>query len=620
MGSTDPILSIVRRARRRIGLQSVLSRFAVAALWVGASLLILVCASKGLAAWWPDLGARGWWFPVLLGLAFAGLALALVLTRGRRPSDVAVASLVDVQLKLHDRLSTAMAVAGRQDPFAAAAIEDGVRLASDRRLTESLGRAMPVRWPKNGWIGPLLCVLAVAVWWFVPGLSPAAVQAAPVSDPELAAAESAAQMQIEAVQQQIEQSPELSKELGDIAPQQGASNDPTNDRKTPDEIHRETARRMTELSQKLDDVLSSERTQSLSAMRDALSKIEPGKSPEVKALAEALKIGDAAAASEAMQEVMEQIASGKMDEATREQMAADLERLAQQIADAADSNEALREALESAGMDGELASNMEAVEAALAASKSLNAEQKERLRKAIKSQKSANAKLRKLSESCKKSCSQCKNGGSKSKDGTPSSDSEDADSEAGEQAEGVLSEMEADAELESAAKSLRSQCRSGQCQGSRPGPESRKSGTGREGGTKGGAIGEGDGGDGTDAVAAEVAGKKSQMGSKRKAVIARQLVDAPPLVGESRARLREIAGDIERGYEEGTDDDPVPPHLRDLHKHYFGDLKQRIDAKSAGGAAGGSGGSGGGSPPTSPNVDSTGKQSSDKAPSAGSKP
>jgi hypothetical protein len=44
--------------------------------------------------------------------------------------------------------------------------------------------------------------------------------------------------------------------------------------------------------------------------------------------------------------------------------------------------------------------------------------------------------------------------------------------------------------------------------------------------------------------------------------------------------LREIAGNIERGYEDGTDDDPVPPHLRDLHKHYFGDLKKRIDAKS----------------------------------------
>jgi len=538
-------------------------------------MLACACASKALAAWWPGLGTRGWWFLALLGLAVSTVAVLLFLTRGRRPSDIAVASMVDVRLKLHDRLSTAMAVAGREDAFAAAALEDGVRVAKDRRLTESLGRALPVLWPRNSWVGPLLCVGAIAVWWFVPGVSPSVVKTVFASDPEVAAAEAAAQMQMEAVQQQIELSPELAKELGDMASNTGEESEPRNDPRTPEEIQRETARRMTDLSQKLDDVLSSERTQSLSAMRDALSKIEPGKSPEVKALAEALKMGDAAAAQEALAQMMEQIASESMDDAARKQMAADLERLAQQIADAADSNEALREALETAGMDGDLASNTEAVEAALAAAKNLNAEQKERLRKAIKSQKSANAKLRKLSRSCKSACSKCKNGGSKSKDGSPSSSSEDSDGEAGEDAEEVLDEMEADAELENAAKSLRSQCRSGQCQSPSGGGRG-----GRQGGTRGGAIAEGPQGDGTDAVAAEVEEKKSQMGSKRKGVIARQLVDAPPVVGESRTKLQEIASDIERGYEEGTEDDPVPPHLRDLHKHYFGDVKQRIDAKT----------------------------------------
>ena len=572
MSSADPILFVVKRARRRIGMQAVATRLAVVSLWVGGVLLVCACASKALAAWWPSLGARGWWFPALLGLAVAAVGVILFLTRGRRPSDVAVASIVDVRLKLHDRLSTAIAVAGREDAFATAAREDGVRVAIDRRLTESLGRALPVLWPRNSWIGPLLCVAAMAVWWFVPGLSPTVMKAALASDPELVAAEAAAQMQMEAVQQQIELSSELLKELGDMTPKPGESE---SDRTTPEGIQRETARRMTDLSQKLDNVLSGERTQSLSAMRDALSKIEPGKNPEVKALAEALKMGDAAAAQEALAQVMEQISSGSMDEATREQMAADLERLAKQIADAADSNEALRDALEAAGMDSDLASNTEAVEAALAAAKNLNAEQKERLRKAIKSQKSANAKLRKISQSCKSACSKCKNRGAKSKDGSPSSSSEDSDSEAGEDAEEVLSEMEADAELENAAKSLRSQCRSGQCQSPSGGGRG-----GRQGGTKGGAIAEGPQGDGTDAVAAEVEGKKSQMGSKRKGVIARQLVEAPPVVGESRTKLQEIAGDIERGYEEGTADDPVPPHLRDLHKHYFGDVKQRIDAKT----------------------------------------
>jgi len=567
MSSGDPIATVVKRARRRIELQSLATRFAGAVLWMGGGLLACASASKLLAHWWPSVGVRGWWFPALLGLALAVLGGFLYLTRGRRQSDVAVASIVDVRLKLHDRLSTALAMRGRTDPFASAAIEDGTLAAQDRRVIDSLGRALPVRWPKSTWAGPTLCALAAAVWWFVPVLPPAVIMATLATDPEVAAAQTAAQMQIEAVQQQIDLSPELAKELGEIAPMGGEEAQPPRDQRTPEQIQRETARRMTDLSQKLDEVLSGERTQSLSAMRDALSKIEPGKSPEVKALAEALKLGDAAEAQSALQEVMDQIANGQMDEATRAQMAEDLERLAKQIADAADSNDALRTALEAEGMDGDLAADIDATEAALAAAKNLNAEQKARLRKAIKSQKIAKEKLQKLSTSCKKACSKCKNGGGEGDEAM--------------EAEEVLSEMEADEELESAAKSLRSQCRSGQCRTSGNPADGRGS---RQAGTEGGPIAEGPHGDGTDKIDAEVASRKSQMGSKRKGVIARQLVDAPPVVGESRAKLREIAGNIERGYEDGTDNDPVPPHLRDLHKHYFGDLKKRIDAKSGNGA------------------------------------
>ena len=62
------------------------------------------------------------------------------------------------------------------------------------------------------------------------------------------------------------------------------------------------------------------------------------------------------------------------------------------------------------------------------------------------------------------------------------------------------------------------------------------------------------------------------------------MVEGEQVVGEARARLQRISDRIARGHEEGLDEDPIPPHLRDVHQHYFGELKGRIDAVPKGGA------------------------------------
>ena len=54
------------------------------------------------------------------------------------------------------------------------------------------------------------------------------------------------------------------------------------------------------------------------------------------------------------------------------------------------------------------------------------------------------------------------------------------------------------------------------------------------------------------------------------------------MVGEAKASLRKLSNRIGRGYEEGVSEDPVPPHLREVHKRYFGEVKKRIDAKIGG--------------------------------------
>ena len=40
---------------------------------------------------------------------------------------------------------------------------------------------------------------------------------------------------------------------------------------------------------------------------------------------------------------------------------------------------------------------------------------------------------------------------------------------------------------------------------------------------------------------------------------------------------------VQEGLEEGTEEDPVPAHLKGAHKRYFEQWKRRLDAKPAAG-------------------------------------
>ena len=65
-------------------------------------------------------------------------------------------------------------------------------------------------------------------------------------------------------------------------------------------------------------------------------------------------------------------------------------------------------------------------------------------------------------------------------------------------------------------------------------------------------------------------------------IIGREMIEGEVVVGESRAALKRIADRIARGDEEGVGEDPVPPHLRDVHRHYFGEVEKRIRAVTKG--------------------------------------
>ncbi len=67
-------------------------------------------------------------------------------------------------------------------------------------------------------------------------------------------------------------------------------------------------------------------------------------------------------------------------------------------------------------------------------------------------------------------------------------------------------------------------------------------------------------------------------------IIARQFIEGPQVVGESKAGLRQVAAAVAQGFDEALGEDPLPRKYHEAHKHYFGELKKRVEVvKPAGG-------------------------------------
>ncbi|MEE8271007.1 MAG: hypothetical protein V3R98_04650, partial [Alphaproteobacteria bacterium] len=63
-------------------------------------------------------------------------------------------------------------------------------------------------------------------------------------------------------------------------------------------------------------------------------------------------------------------------------------------------------------------------------------------------------------------------------------------------------------------------------------------------------------------------------------IIARQFIDGPIIVGESKAKHTAVAAVISEGYDEAQGDEQLPPKYWESHMHYFGELKKRVQATS----------------------------------------
>lgn len=567
----ERVRSIVALVRRRL----VLGAW-VAGAWRAASIAVLAIA-LGVAAcrlagqaWTP----AHWAIAVALG-AVAVVGWAWFRAVRAAPDLLSASMLADERLGSGERLVTALALSASggpaDDPFAAAAVADAERFASDRSLPAAVRAAFPFGLPVRWWTLPASVALLAIACMAVPVRGPSSAGAA-----EDAAAHERGptdeERRLAAAVAAVESNPDLAERLqSELQAARAALEDAEGAApRSPDEAAREALRRAAELQARLAEVMEAPEQQAARDLRDALAGLElPQEEGAARDLAEALKQGDFAAAQAALEKLQQEIgAQDALGPEERAKLAAQLGDLAQQLGDMAKDPSRLSEALEAAGLDPALAGSPEALERALDRASQLNESQKSAIRSAARASKASRERLAKMGDKVSKMCKACKNPGK----GQPKEDSSGAASEMGE----MLSEAEAAEQVSMAAESASQAAQAG---GSRPGSSGGAPGAGGGIGSEG-SVERGEARDatlgtdrfGTKAEAEQGAGRESN-------VIAQQLVAGDAPVGESRVALEAVASRIAPGYERGTEDDPVPAHLREVHKEYFGDLRKRLERK-----------------------------------------
>ncbi len=529
------------------------------AIGLGILVIVLIAVERVTAApfWpWPWLGPA---------LAVLALLVAARMWSRRRRTVLQIAVEVDQRLDLREKLSTALHVADRDDPFARAAIEDAVSAARDPKTREQVRRRFTVESPARAWLTPLIAVIAVGAWFLPQDLF------ASDQEPEVALAETFRQRDdaIEAVIRPILNSPELRDELSDLLGDLAQDATDPDALRTRQDVRRDAIKKLTDLNKRLDEIINGPKGKTADAIDNILKQLKTPRDGPGKELAEALAAGDFKAAQEALAKLAEDIRNGNLTDEQKRQLARQMKDVGQQLQQLAQQQQQLQDALRQAGLDPQLAQNPQALQQAIANNPNLNQQQKQQLQQMAQAQQAAQQMAQGLGQGLNQMAQGLQQG------------QLNPGGKLGEQ----LNALEAMQQLLQQARAASGACQ-GQAQGLGQGLAMQQWQQGRQQG----AFGQrGQGAGGKAPISPTPTGTKlvhSPSQTTPGDIIARQFIDGPVIVGESTAERRAVAAAVSEGFDEAQGDDQVPRKYWEAHMHYFGELKKRIEAKAKSAADG----------------------------------
>lgn len=567
---------LVSLARSRLRLRRAVEAVPRATIAAAIALLGAFLAGKLLPIEMP-----AWW---ITSSAIAACAIAAIAIRAaiHPPTSLEAAIEADGALGLRDRLSIAIASRGSNDPFALAAVADAERRAADPALRATLRRSLRPGSPQGWWWAIPVVVVAVLVESLVPAISwtPSA------NAEDSAAAREEAGAALAELEAAIREQPELESALGDSDLLGEEGEDPFESLREPEQIRLEAIRRMTALEERLEEVLTGQDAAAAEAMREALSELDVPSEGLAQELALAMRLGDYGKAAEAIEALREQLEKspeeGGLTDEEREALAKELEKLAEQLEKLAAERESLDEALRAAGVDpaqaGELSpEDLERLQQALDNASNLNESQRQELMKMAQAAQQCQSQSKSMSQAMKQMASQCQ-GGENAGEG-----------QFGSEAKQMLSQMQSMQQMLQQARAAQRESRARARGLGSQGFMTPGSGSSDEPGPGMGGRGRGRGGVAPRAETETATEIVREAGVMREGdVIMRTLIEGEIEVGEARLPLERIERNLEASAPgAAAEEDPVPPHLRDAHRHYFGSLKKIVKPAPTPPASGG---------------------------------
>ena len=282
---------------------------------------------------------------------FWGIAASVVLLLWllRLPSRMQASLLLDERLGLRERFSTTLALAQSDDPFAKAARSES--LAAIQRA--DLRGHFPIGLSRSWYYGAGTWLIVIALVLLMPqkdllGLLKKKQQQEQQTK-QIEQAQAQVKQTAEAVKAVVEKldDPALEEELKKLEGLAQAGQ--------PQEIRRDAIKTLGDLSDKLKQMQGNTQIDAANMMQQMLQRLRGSTDPFSQQLRTALAKGDFAQAANLLGQLQKELASGKLSDQQRRDVAQQMQQLAKELAKLAQQKRDLEQELEKLGLDKKLA-------------------------------------------------------------------------------------------------------------------------------------------------------------------------------------------------------------------------------------------------------------------------